>query len=168
MGTLPASPIISSATPERVSTEDIPSPFRLCSGQEIPDAPEFFHLGRGAERNTDMGVHGGKKASDLDVVLPEVGDDVESRAAGLQHREIRKRSDSLDFSEFGLVEELLTIGGVAFFAHLDVVEIVVGHESRVGADGVEPFLKPAGGKSFDFLGSANGIADANSCEAVNF
>ena len=30
----------------------------------IPDAPEFFHFGRGAEGDADEGVHGGKETGD--------------------------------------------------------------------------------------------------------
>jgi hypothetical protein len=47
-------------------------------------------------------------------------------------------------------------------------EIVVGYEGGMGADSVEAFGQTAGGESFDFLGSANGVADADACEAVDF
>jgi len=142
--------------------------FGLSGGEEIPDAPEFLHLRRCAEGDADEGVHGGKEAGDFDVVLFEVGDDGGGGAVGLEHGEIGLGRDGLDVAGFGLREKCLAIAGVAFFAHLDIVEIVVGDESAVGADGVDAFFEAKIGERADFFGRSDGIADADSGEAIDF
>jgi hypothetical protein len=91
----------------------------------------------------------------LDIVLFEMFDDFDSGAVGFEHVEIRVRRDSWNASGFGLVEEFLAIGGVAFFAHVHVFEIVIGNESGAGTDGVEAFGETAGGERLDFFWGAH-------------
>jgi len=124
-------------------------------------------LRRCAEGDADESVHGRKGAGDFDIVLFEVGDDAGSGTVGLEHGEIGLGRDGLDVAGFGLREKLLAIAGVAYFAHLDIVEIVVGDESAVGADSVDAFFEAKIGECADFFRRANGIADTDSGEAIH-
>ena len=127
-------------------------PFALRRRGGGPRRARILHLRGSAEGDADESVHGGEEAGNFYVVLLEMGDDGGGGAVGLEHGEIGLGGDDLDVAGFGLREKFLAVAGVALFAHLDVVEIVVGGESAMGSDGVDAFFQAEVREGANFFG----------------
>src|SRR6185437_10823372 len=83
--------------------------FHFARRHEIPNAPKFLHFRRSAEGNPDVGIHGRKEPGDLDIVFPEVLNDIYGHVAGFQHGKIGVRIDPAKHASVCLIEEFLAI-----------------------------------------------------------
>jgi hypothetical protein len=135
--------------------------------QHVPRRPETSHIVRPPQRYTDIGAHGGKASSDLDIVSAEVLYHVFRRMKRIHHDKIGMGFDWFNGTSHRLIETFLTVVHVAANRFIHFVDVVQGGGSSLTDDGVDVVLSGEFPHPLNRIWRCHRVAQSQPRQAIN-